>query len=140
MTTLVRQVAAKDCGFACLAMLTGRTLDEAWDLFESVYPGARESERLRRDGVTNVELDAVLAQAGFATARRWCGGRLQRPKPEPFADVHLGEVLLHNGGHFVVVLRDGAVLDPAGHFTRWDQFREVMALAAVVPVPAQAAA
>lgn len=112
----VRQEHSHDCGIACMAMVMGVSLEEARAAYERRYPGATANGRGITQGITDVELDVVLAEEGYATARLYSGTK-DRPRtpwpPRPWADAHIACVLLANGGHFVVLLRDGTVLDPA---------------------------
>ena len=113
---LIRQRHSHDCAIASLAMVMGVSLDEARAAFERVYPGATAKGQAVTEGITHWETDNVLAEEGFAICRIWCGAKGNRYEPwppPPFADVHLVQVVLVNGGHVVVLLRDGTVLDPA---------------------------
>lgn len=129
---LVRQRQSHDCGIACLAMLLGVTLEEAGAAYDRVYPGARSRGRGVTEGLAYVELDVVLAEEGLATARLWQGPRDNRRvpwPPAPWADLHLVQA----GTHFVVLLRDGTVLDPARGEASLTAYDDVQSIAAVVP-------
>lgn len=136
----VRQEHSHECGIACMAMVMGVTLDEARAAYERVYPGKRGEGRGVSEGITYVEIDAVLAEHGFATARVWHGPRDSRREvwpPEPFADAHIATVILANGGHFVVWLRDGAVLDPNASTPRTiADYPNISSVGGVVPLVA----
>lgn len=117
MVQLVRQEHSHECGIACIAMVAGLTLEQARAAYDAVYPDGRANGRAVSTGITYVELDAVLAKLGLATARLWAGPKDNRHTPwppAPFADTHIEQRICSNGAHFVVVLRDGSVLDPAG--------------------------
>jgi len=138
---LVRQRHSHDCGIACMAMVMGCSLEAAAAAFDRVYPGALARGRGVSDGITYVEIDAVLAEEGYAIARLWRGPKDNRRRapwpPEPFADAHVATVITGSGGHFVVLLKDGAVLDPATderRTLRHAAYVEVQDVAAVVPL------
>lgn len=106
----VRQEHAWGCGPACLSMLTGVPYAE-------VLTGFREDFAI--SGIDYMQADSWLADRGYATGRKWRFGadrkeRSQWP-PEPWAGVHLCEIQASgptSGGHFVLLLRDGTVMDP----------------------------
>lgn len=135
---LVRQEASHECGIACMAMVMGVSLEDARGAYDAVYPGGRAKGRGVTEGITDVELDVVLAECGFATARLYSGGKKRRAvwPPEPWADAHIATVILVNGGHYVVLLRDGTVLDPMAddpRTLRHPHYISVNSVAAVVP-------
>lgn len=138
--TAVRHVRQEDpygCGVACIAMLAGLTYAEARQAYSAQYGEDRAAVIREGRGMVNVEADAVLARLGFAVARRHRGVEdASHWPPQPWGSAHLATVLLPTGGHFVVVLADGSVLDPAADPTprRWGDFGEVFDIAAVVPV------
>lgn len=115
----VAQEEASGCGIACLAMVLGVDYETAVQLVPSYAAG--------RDGLTERELDEVLAEQGLAVARKWAtyhtGRHGKRPAPARvpwppaiFGEVHIACVTGRDSSatdHFVVVLRDGTVLDPA---------------------------
>lgn len=130
-----------ECGIACMAMVMGVSLDDSRAAFDRVYPGARAKGRGVTEGITNTEIDIVLAECGYAVSRLYCGTKDNRRDPwppEPFADLHIAQVAMSNGGHFVVLLRDGTVLDPQHGVTRIDdpRYGAVQNVAAVVPLRA----
>jgi hypothetical protein len=103
--THVRQEDMNGCGIACLAMVTGKT-----------YQQVNADLTCRIGGITDWTLWTYLADNGYASAWKYpvCLYTNQ-PRdiwpPALWADVHIAQV--QNGTHFVVVLRDGEVLDPA---------------------------
>lgn len=141
---LVRQEHSHECGIACIAMIAGLTIEQAREAFDRVYPLSRKEKGFAvTQGITYVSVDAVLAELGFAVARlwkpaHWCEKVKQefRPRsewpPQPFADAHLVQVTLPAGAHFVVWLRDGTWLDPAGVQAYPND--SIQFVAAVVPV------
>lgn len=141
--TLVRQQHSHECGIACMAMVMGVSIDEARAAFDRVYPGMRQRSGYGiTQGIIDMFMDAVLAEEGYAVARLWHGSKDNRREPwppEPFADVHIAQAFLANGAHYIVLLADGTVLDPASPALRqWTEYTNVIALAAVVPVRAAA--
>ena len=103
----VRQEDSHGCGAACFAMLTNRT-----------YEGAKATikhDGWDRSGIAGIVLDQYFAEEGIAIARRYShiDGVERAVWPvAPFADVHLCQVTTVGGGHFVILLRDGTVVDP----------------------------
>lgn len=105
------------CGFAALAMLTGRTYAEVRDYFP---------EFIHRQGCSTASIDPYLGEAGCAigriygtTAEYTDEGWVSRPKPDwpiaPPAQVNLCHVKVYARSqvhHWVVLLGDGTVLDP----------------------------
>jgi hypothetical protein len=138
-TRWVRQEEAHGCGIACIAMLAGWDYWRARAEFVAVYGETRARTLDGGGGITYPEIDAVLAErAGLAVARHWQGSRENRRKPwpvPPWAAAHLVQVVLPGGGHFVVLLRNGTVLDPATEAHRTlASYAEVSFIAAVAPV------
>jgi hypothetical protein len=116
----VRQVDAFGCGIACVAMVTGRSYADVRALIEAWWND-------RPHGLTHYVLFEMLSHLGYATVNLWETNQLQyRPRepwpPAPFADAHIVLIPFPSGAHYVVWLRDGAVLDPAkdGAFTLAD--------------------
>lgn len=106
----VRQEDSHGCALASLAMVTGETYAEVKAKFSRVG--------IAQTGVTFFVFEDYLAQHGYACARLMYNDFIRDRKrepwpPEPFADVHMCEVMDTNGGHVVVMLADGTVLDPA---------------------------
>lgn len=144
----VAQAEPYGCGVACLAMLAGWSYAEARRRYVAIYGEKRAAVLQTGAGVTYVEVDTVLAEAaGLAVARQWkpwADNPTRKPWPcLPWADAHLVQVMVPSGGHFVVLLRDGSVLDPARgpEPVRLEAYADVQFVAAVVPVglPALAA-
>jgi hypothetical protein len=123
----VRQEDERGCGPACFAMLTNRTYAGAVSMLRGKF---------ERQGISHFELDQYLAEEGYAVARRYLrvAGADRKAWPvAPFADVHLCQVRTAGGGHFVLMLRDGTVLDPLDPTpTRLDAYVQVDNIAAVV--------
>jgi hypothetical protein len=105
--THVRQEHPNGCGIACVAMLTGQTYTQARGLF-----GGEETER----GMTHYDWFEALARCGYAAQflfqREQKIGRTPPrevwPLP-PWAPAHI----VQTGNHYVVMLSDGTILDPA---------------------------
>lgn len=130
----VRQSDAYGCGVASLAMVTGHRYEDVRAWFRvpaflnaeragrgaSLVGDARNAAEPRdfsRHGIDHFDTNRYLAEHGFASALRWPTPRYgdTRPAwpPAPFAPAHICQVLTVNGGHAVVWLPDGTVLDPA---------------------------
>lgn len=130
----VRWVQQEDnigCGLACLAMITGKTYQEVKAAFAPF-------ER----GITWWETDSYLVDHGYAIARKfkhaaYCKQNRDWP-PAPFGDVHICQVYIPAGGHFIVALRDGSVLDPATPEQRHISQYNVEDMAAVVKISSDA--
>jgi len=115
---LVRQQNARDCGIAALMMLTGHERMQVCGYFGRTNFGNRG---LYLRGLEDYLVDAGYAIAPKARYMGWFahedGGHVERRPwpPEPFADKHLCTVEVVEGApctHYVVMLRDGTVLDP----------------------------
>lgn len=118
------------CGIACLAMLTGRTYAEARDWVDKSHP-----QLWRESGIGWAAIDHLLAWEGFAVARRhYASGQFS----EPFTPVSLCQVYVTgdlDSSHYVVMLADGSVLDPAfPDKTRMTDYGRVVCVCAVVPL------
>lgn len=132
--TLVRQTDAYGCGVACLAMVTGCRHEDVRAWFRvKAWANARhdgralahgdpgyeavEAHDFSRYGIDHFDTQRYLAEHGFASALKWQTPRLNETRPAwppaPFAPAHICQVLTVNGGHAVVWLPDGRVLDPA---------------------------
>lgn len=129
----VKQEHARGCGVACLAMLTGKTYADVHAEFPTVSDESGGNCHWWEDW---------LSANGFALAykkryQHWpeYGERTPWP-PEPFSIVHLCEVTVSGaGGHMVVMLADGSVLDPlTPESKRLTDYHEVYNIAAVVPI------
>lgn len=133
----VKQEHDHGCGAATFAMLTNRT-----------YAGAvatiKTHDRWHEGGVTHFTIDQYLAEDGFAVARRFThvDGVARDIWPvEPFAEAHYCTVSSAMGTHFVVLLRDGTVLDPADpRPRRLTDYERVWNIAAVTPIESADAA
>ncbi len=136
MIERVRQEDTNGCGIACLAMITGKTYLEVRD--ELVYYDG--------SGLANHIIDEYLADHGYAVARKFEASHWQQKKygrttreqwpVEPFADVHLCQVeTWSDTNHFVVMLRDGTILDPYNeHIHSLDAYKDVWNIAGIVKV------
>lgn len=151
--THVRQLDQHGCGVACLAMITGHAYEavrawfrcKAWQNAQARHDVPEQSFRDRWEahdfgvrGMTDYDLGAYLAEHGFAYALRyanlWQHGIEHRRAPwppAPFAPVHIVTVYQPTGGHYVVWLPDGRVLDPAGGETTIGALHDVQAIIGV---------
>jgi hypothetical protein len=136
---MIRHVRQEDpwgCGPACLAMVTGHNYREVRDWFtvfawQNAQKDGRvladdarkavEANDFSRSGITHWEIERYLAEHGYASALRWEEVRTGEARPvwplPPFAEAHICCVQTVSGGHFVVWLPDGRVLDPAASET-----------------------
>lgn len=111
----VAQEEPQGCAVACLAMILGCTYAEA-------------RARIHVDtskGITSTVYDGALVEAGFALARVYRhdpvrGVKREAWPPPPFAPIHIASTETAQGGHAVVMLVDGTVLDP------WDRSRTTL--------------
>ena len=147
---LVRQEHDWGCGVAALAMVTGQTYDEVWSWMlgnwvHAVFAGEPAADWLEHHGVTQYALDWYLGQHGFVwrrVYRAWVSGAWP---PEPFAPVHVAQVVQPSGNaHFVVLTADGRVLDPMSDAPRslsdWEQVNHVLGVWSLAEVRAEALA
>lgn len=111
---LVKQTQPMGCYVAALAMLTDLSYDEVKARFSSDYD-------FDKNGITHYASDAFLAEHGYALAYKWEHDQVRKTTrqpwpPEPWADVHLCEVVVDpkKGAHAVIMLKDGRIYDP--HF------------------------
>jgi hypothetical protein len=112
----VLQKQARGCGLAVLSIVTGHD----YDTISAYLPSGDYNEH----GLYLRGVDDYLVDHGFAIARKFryrgffVDGRSSPREswpPEPWADVHLCEVEVYEKApcyHFVVLLRNGTVLDP----------------------------
>lgn len=112
MTTWVRQEDSNGCGIACLAMILEKTYTEVLAEF-TYFDGT---------GLDNHIVDEYLADKGYAVSRKYKAAHWNQPRysnnprkdflGEPFAQIHLVQARIGDRNHYVVMLRDGTVLDP----------------------------
>src|SRR5678815_1007995 len=114
MTAYVSQPNSYGCAIAYVAMIVGKTYDEmeAWFLEQGL---ARERMEA---GIYDVIWREALDRHGFTHVQRYrCDpfrNRCDRSDwpPAPFAPTHICCADVAAGSHAVVMLADGAVLDP----------------------------
>jgi hypothetical protein len=113
IVSYVAQPNGYGCAIACMAMITARTYDEmeSW----LVEHGLARSRMV--NGLHSEMWTQVLGDLGFANRRMWQTDTLTNVRrlawpPVPFATVHIAATRVGEGSHAVVVLADGAVLDP----------------------------
>lgn len=115
VTTLIRQVHEYGCGLASLAMISGWTYDEVRDWLVANWPAGSQTpgEWLEQRGIHKGIADYFLAENGYAWRTVYAGWGQKPWPPEPFAPVHLAQVVQPSGNsHYVVMRSDGVVLDP----------------------------
>lgn len=99
----VAQRDSWDCGVACLAMVSGRTYDAVL-----AGLGAQAVEGYRQTGgISTAHMPQLLGELGLAT--RTVFPRAEEWWTTPLTGLRLADVR----GHYVVVLPDNTVLDPA---------------------------
>lgn len=147
----VGQEDAKGCGVAVIAMLTGRSYaDIRAQIGSEVGHGRPVGADWNEHGIIEVTIDRYLQNAGYYMRERFCG--YYEPDvlnehvviggppyeggwpPPPFAPLHYAKIKQPSGNwHFVVMLDDGAVLDPLDgpnrrRLTDWPQVSKVVGL------------
>ncbi len=116
MITWVKQEDAKGCGIAAIAMLTGQSYVEVNSHLVKLMN--RTADSFGETGINHLHIDQYLASKGFAIVRRLSfnpfTNRKKRSWPRAFCDAAYCEVeqLATGNWHFVVLLRDGSILDP----------------------------
>lgn len=130
MTELVRQQDPLGCQIATCAMILGLSYADA----AALYP------KMNGNGYGPHVLDDILANRGIAVARkfRFSAERHQQRDPwppPPFGQLHWCQVINEFGGHAVLMLEDGTVLDPAtDEPRRLSDYIDVNSVAALVPI------
>lgn len=139
----VGQDHANGCGFAALAMIVGKTYAQV----VAEFAGDAHPNGYRYNPDTGspayYAMDLYLAEEGFAVSRLYedrfphCRNEKRAWPPEPFAPLHLCNVKVYSEStrnHWVVMLADGAVLDPlTPEPRRLTDYAEVHNVAAVIP-------
>lgn len=125
----VPQADAKGCGAAVIAMLTNRAYGDVCRQIDSEIGHGRSTTDWNAHGITEVTIDRYLWDAGYFMQERRQGQYAPDTlnehvviggppiaggwPPPPWADLHYAKVKqASNNYHFVVMLRDGTVLDP----------------------------
>lgn len=112
---LVKQEHAGGCGPATLAMILCMSYEKACEwLQDSPVRSRSKTIDWDNDGISHIDLDYCLNKAGWYHQRTY---KSWEPKdnwpPKPFAPIHYVQVGQPSGNsHFVVMLKDGRVLDP----------------------------
>ena len=106
----IRQKDPYGCGVACVAMVAGVSYEDVQALLGNWWNG-------RDQGMTHYVLFELLSHYGFAVQNFFRTNQLRyQPRepwpPEPVAPVSVAMTVTAQGGHFVVWLEDGTVLDP----------------------------
>jgi hypothetical protein len=124
---LIYQEDKFGCALACLAMITGQTYQQVKAGILAWHPDG--------NGISELITDSYLADHGYAVARKYPhAAHLKEQRswpPAPFGAVHLVCVGLPAGGHLVVMLADGSVLDPASGYRHISDYPQIMHVAAV---------
>lgn len=139
----IYQPEENGCGIAAVAMATRRSYAEVRKL---LLMSVDLSGFVLDDGVNVGQIDDLLEALGFAWQARYPNlYRLGTVRPEwpcaPWGDVHVCHVrsLSDSGGHFVVLLKDGRVLDPwwgvIGGLHRYPQVHSIKSLHPIAPPP-----
>ncbi len=110
----IQQKHRYGCGPACLSMISGIPYD---DIIAEIGGDFSENR-----GITHCFMDDWLFNHGFSVSRIYkyyqrsdeSHENLVRDPwpPKPWADIHLVQLQLVGGAHFVLWLNDGRVLDP----------------------------
>jgi len=114
MVEWTRQEDEFGCFVAAMAMITGQTYAQVKAETGDIY---------KNKSGCHFSADQYLAERGYACARLWSFNQFKQDAdgnnektvpwpPKPFAPVHLCSVVT-SMGHFVVMLADGTVFDPA---------------------------
>jgi predicted double-glycine peptidase len=111
MIERVQQKHSHGCGMAALAMVTGKTYDEVYAWFKNL--------KYREQGLSYHDVIDYLTEHGYAVNWKWMithNEETNKPREiwpcEPWADMHIVQVENTIMYHFVVLLKDGTVLDP----------------------------
>jgi hypothetical protein len=102
--TYVPQRQSWDCGIACLAMVAGIPYEAAWEV---VGPSSHAHGQLN-GGLPTTWMPSFLGKLGIAVR---CG--FAKQGPEWWHDGLTGLRLADVSGHYIVVLPDNRVHDPA---------------------------
>ena len=106
----IRRVLQEDtngCGLACLAMITDQTYQQV----------KTEVTHIGQHGISVHCIESYLVDRGYALSwkylyRGYTNQRRDEWPPALWANVHIAQVRIPNGSHFIVVLFNGEVLDP----------------------------
>ena len=134
----VRQKEPYGCGVACVAMIAGVPYDDVRALLGDWWSG-------RSSGMSHHVLFELLFHFGFAVQNFFRENQLRYqprkpwpPDPTP-APICVALTITAQGGHFVVWLEDGTVLDPLREGTRTlADYEEVWQVVGVYEVSADA--
>lgn len=139
----VRQEHDRGCGFAALAMLVGKSYAQVVEEWGVPIGENGYEYKPQKGSPIYGHMDRYLCEHGFAVARQYPerlfpGEPIAWP-PAPWRPVHLCNVTVVEGApcnHWVVMLADGAVLDPlTTEPRRLTDYWRVNNVAAVVEVP-----
>jgi hypothetical protein len=136
----IYQPEENGCGIAAIAMATQQPYAEVRKLLVMSV----DLSGFTDEGVNVGQVDDMLDHLGFAWRARYQSehrlARKRDPWPcPPWADIHLCQVrsLSDSGGHYVVMLRDGRVLDPwwgvIGGLHRYPQVHSIKSLHQITP-------
>lgn len=128
--TWVGQKHANGCIPACLAMVLGESYEQMCVELEEF---AGHDGNWDRTGVSASDVDRLLGIRGYFLQRRYKNWGMQWP-PEPFAPIHLVQVVQPSGNqHSVVMGGKGRVWDPLRdrsdlRLTDWPKVNNVIGL------------
>lgn len=132
----MRYIPQKDkhgCGVAVLAMLTNQSYDVVKDYLSSV-PNVGDIDT----GISDFVMRFYLYEFNYAVAMRFPTimlSKTPRENLEPFSDVAFACV--DNPAHYIVLFRDGTVLDPARpkrrHITEYNKINHIGAVVRIPP-------
>lgn len=107
----VAQDDSEGCAVAVIATLTGRTYADVREQIDR-EPWHGHNGDWTADGVSHITVDRLLIAHGYYLQRVYDNMVREWP-PVPWAQIHFAQVVQPSGrNHFVVMLRDGTVLDP----------------------------
>lgn len=138
LTTYVKQEHMKGCMVATMAMILGKSYQETLALF----PCSPDDN----NGFSSFVGDTLLVEEGYAVARKYktrTGYNNQKRAiwpPEPWCDIHWCEVMTAAGGHAIVMLGDGIIMDPwdpSRKSLRDPAYQQVNFVAGVVKLPSK---
>lgn len=101
------------CAIATLAMLTARSYAAVRAEIDAEDDHGHDGD-WSSNGISHVAIDRYLIRRGLFLQRRYPSTIPWEPwPPEPFAPLHFASIVQPSGNtHFVVMDRDGVVLDP----------------------------
>lgn len=108
----IKQKHDRGCSIACLAMLTGKTYDQ---VLEDCAPAWDENVGLYSNIVDGYLWDHGYALKKIFEPNNWKKEKRHPWPVKPFTDIHLVFLRVYEQSpcdHFIVMLKDGTLLDP----------------------------